>query len=423
MAFSNKTLSKGSVIAALDIGSTKTACFIARVVSDDGAIEVIGVGHQASEGIKAGAVTELDKVETSVRKAVHAAEQIAASVLKGYPLREVVLNMPVVQTSTFFSKIDVDVQGETVTDKDINRAILKGQQQNLPRGHSWLHTIPVGYTLDGQSNITKPNGLFGRHLSVDLNSVSCDNLNLQNFTTSLERCHLDVTAFCATPYASGLACLVKDEMDLGCTVIDMGGGTTQIAVFYNGQLLYTSAVPVGGMHVTSDIARGLNTSLEDAERIKTLYGSVISSSSDDNEVIDVPLIGEGEHGVSHVERSTLTGIIRPRLEETFEMVRARLDDSGISKILGRNVILTGGASQLPGVRELAKAVLDKKIRFGKPIALAGLPDATHGPAFSTASGLLVYMRDRFEEQPSFVANQNVNNTFFEKVKFWLQENW
>jgi len=227
---------------------------------------------------------------------------------------------------------------------------------------------------------------------VDMHIVTAAPAPVRNLEACVMRGHLRVAGFVAAPYASGLACLVDDEKDLGVIVVDMGGGTTSIGVFIEGAFVHTAMVPVGGNHVTNDIARGLLTPVAHAERMKTLYGSALPSVSDDREIIEVPQMGEtdGGDGSNRIPRSMLSGIIRPRIEETFELVRDRLADSGFDKIAGRRLVLTGGASQLPGVRDLAGRILDKRVRIGQPLNVSGLADATQGPAFSTCAGLLAY---------------------------------
>ncbi|HEX5326098.1 MAG TPA: cell division protein FtsA, partial [Acetobacteraceae bacterium] len=202
------------------------------------------------------------------------------------------------------------------------------------------------------------------------------------------RCDLDIAELVSAPMAAGLTALVEDERELGATVIDMGGGTTGMAVFAEGQLLHTAQLPVGGGHVTNDLARLLSTPVAHAERLKTLYGNVQSSPDDDREMLPVPLVGEEEHQIAKVPRSMVVSIIRPRIEETFEMVRERLDSSGLSRAAGNRVVLTGGACQLAGVREMAARMLGKQVRLGRPGAVRGLPDSASGPAFATAAGLL-----------------------------------
>src|ERR1700747_1625715 len=240
--------------------------------------------------------------------------------------------------------------------------------------------------------------MLGQRLGVNMHVVTASSASVRNHSSAIVRSHLEVDALVVSPYAAGLSCLVEDEVALGVTVIDMGGGTTTIGVFFDGNLIHADYVPVGGGHVTNDIARGLSTPLIHAERMKTLYGSAIPSAADERETISVPQVGEEDDGqANNVPKSLLVGIISPRLEETFELVRNRLEASGYDKIAGRRVVLTGGGCQLPGARELAGLILDKQIRIGRPMRVAGLAEATGGPAFSTGIGLLHFaMSERAE---------------------------
>lgn len=415
---------KGSIIAALDIGSSKIACFIARVRDDSGNVDVIGIGHQASQGIKSGTVVELDSAEAAIRQAVHAAENMAADVTRGYPLREVVINVPGVHARSSLMNMGVQILGEAVTENDIRRALAKAQEQSMTQGAEIIHTIPSAYRIDGHEGIREPRGLYGHHLDVDVHVVSAAMAPMRNISSCIESSHLDITALCAAPYASGLACLVEDEMDMGCAVVDMGGGTTSIGVFYGRELIFTDAIPIGGQHVTSDIARGLTTSLHAAERMKTLYGSAMATATDDKDLIDVPPLGEEDNPhPNHVPRSYLVSIVAPRLEETLEMVRERLSDSGLGAIAGRRVVLTGGASQIPGLRELAQKFLEKQVRLGRPLRLPGLPDAVSGPAFSTTAGLLHYVTERGAEMPAEIMANVEAGSLWQRAKIWLRENW
>ncbi len=415
---------KGSIIAALDIGSSKIACFIARVRDDNGTIDVIGIGHQASQGIKAGTVVDLDAAEAAIRQAVHAAENMAADVTRGYPLREVVINVPGVHIRSSLMNMGVQILGEAVTENDIRRALAKAQDHSFGHDVELIHTIPTAYRIDGHEGIREPRGLYGQHLEVDVHVVAANIPPLRNINSCIESSHLDITALCAAPYASGLACLVDDEMEMGCAVVDMGGGTTSIGIFYGRELVYTDAIPVGGQHVTSDIARGLTTSLNAAERMKILYGSAIATATDDKDLIDVPPLGEEDSShPNHVPRSYLVSIIAPRLEETLEMVRERLSDSGLGAIAGRRVVLTGGASQIPGLRELAQKYLEKQVRLGRPIRLLGLPDVVSGPAFSTTAGLLHYVTERGAEMPAEILANVEAGTLWQRAQLWLRDNW
>lgn len=420
----HKPRPKGSVLAALDIGSSKIACFIARVIDDRGGFEILGVGHQASAGVKNGTIVDLSAAEAAIRQAVHVAENMAATAMRGYPLREAVINVPGIHARSHRFDVDIQVMGHEVTDNDVRRALAKAQGHAVQGEQELIHTVPTGFSLDGHDGIREPRGMFGQNLSVDIHLVTGDMGALRNFATGIERSHLDIGALCLSSYAAGLASLVEDEMDLGCTVIDMGGGVTSFAVFQGGVMIYADAIPVGGQHVTSDIARGLTTTLADAERLKTLYGSAMAASTDENELIDVPQIGEDRHThPNHVPRSLLIGIIQPRLEEIMELVRARLNDSGLGSAIGRRVVLTGGASQIPGLRDLGQLVLDKQVRLGRPIRVSGLAEAVNGPAFATTAGLLTYVSERMDEMPAEIMAQVEPGTLWQRVRYWLKENW
>lgn len=420
----HKPKPKGTVIAALDIGSSKIACFIARIVDDQGGFEVLGAGHQASAGVRSGAIIDIDAAEAAIRQTVHAAENMAADALHGYPLREVVVNVPGVHLRTSRVDMGIAVAGHEVTDNDVRRALAKAQQHALKAGEELIHTIPAGYRLDGHNGVRDPRGMYGQNLDVDIHLVSGDASALRNFASCTGRGHLDIAALCAAPYAAGLASLVEDEMDLGCTVIDMGGGVTSFAIFHGGAMIHCDAIAVGGQHVTSDIARGLTTSISAAERLKTLYGNAIAAGMDENDLIDVPQIGEDRRSQpNHVPRSLLVGIIQPRLEEILELVRARLNDSGVGIAAGKRVVLTGGASQIPGLRDLSQLLLDKQVRLGRPIRVNGLAEAVSGPAFATTAGLLTYACERAGEMPAEIMAQAVPGTVWERVRYWLQENW
>lgn len=415
---------RGTLLAALDIGTHKNACLIGRVVDDEGAIEVLGVGYQASQGVKNGAVIDINAANNAIRQTVHTAEHMAAEAMKGYPLRDVIVNVPGVQTRSHNISINIQIARQVVTDNDVRRALVKAQDQVMGQDRELIHTIPVHCRIDGNAGIRDPNGMTGNEMEVDIHLVTGELGPLQNMASCVERSHLDIDALCSAPYASGLACLVEDEMDLGCTVIDMGAGITSFAVFQGGAMIHSGAIPVGGWHVTNDIARGLTCANKDAERLKTLYGSAMVTGSDESELIDVPQLGEvDQREPNHVPRSLLIGIIQPRLEEIFEMIRTQLDESGHGSAIGRRLVITGGASQLPGLRDLAQMILDKQVRLGRPIRLSGLPDAVSGPAFSTAAGLLTYMASHSHEMPAEIMASVDSGALLDRFKIWWKENW
>lgn len=376
------------LIGALDIGSSKVTCLIARA-STEGSVRVVGVGHHASAGLKCGAIVDMEAAETAILTAVTAAEEMA-----GDRLRSVFVNLSGARLASSRHEIEVSVAGHEVGEADIRRINSHRFIDAEKDDRELIHCFPTGFSIDGNRGIRDPRGMYGDSLGAEMHLVTAASGPLKNLRTCIARCHLDIDEIVVSPYAAGLACLVEDEMDLGVTVVDMGGGTTTLSVFYDGEMIHADSIPVGGSHVTADIARGLSTSLFDAERMKTLFGNAISSPSDDRELIDVPLVGEDEgNQPNHVPRSMLVGIVRPRLEETFELVRNRLETSGIHGLAGRRLVLTGGASQLQGVRELAALILEKQVRPGRPLRINGLPEATSGPAFTACAGMLRYAAD------------------------------
>lgn len=421
----HKLKPKGSILAALDIGSHKIACFIGRIVDDAGGIEVLGVGYQAAKGIKGGTVVDIDLAENAIRSTVHAAENMAVEAMKGYPLREVIINVPGIYAHSNLLTANIQVAGQSITHNDVRRALAKAQDQVLSADYELIHTIPIGYRIDGQEGIRDPRGMVGQQLDVGIHMVTADLGPLQNMAACIERSHLDIVALGSSPYAAGLASLVEDEMDLGCTVIDMGAGVTSFAVFQGGHMIHADAIPAGGAHVTNDIAKGLICSASDAERLKTLYGSAMVTSGDESELIEVPQLGEADHrhAPNHVPRALLIGIIQPRLEEILEIVRQRLREADLGNAVGRRVVLTGGGSQMPGIRELSQSILDKQVRLGRPIRLSSLPDAVSGPAFATTAGLLTYITERHDEMPAEIMATVEPGSMWERVKFWWKENW
>ncbi|MGQ9365416.1 cell division protein FtsA [Azospirillum sp. ST 5-10] len=412
-----KRPTRGGIVAALDVGSTKVCCFIARV-EDAGTVRVVGMGHQLAAGVRAGAIIDMEAAETSIGAAVHAAEQMA-----GETIRDVVVNVSGGYPTSHAFNAEVSVPGQEVTASDVRRAMAHARALQIGPDQALIHAIPVGFMLDGNRGIRDPKGMYGDRLGVQVHVITASAGAVRNLHTCVARCHLDIEAQVVSPYASGLACLVEDETELGVACIDMGGGTTTISVFFEGNMVWTDCIPVGGSHVTNDIARGLTTPVVHAERMKTLFGSAMASAADEREMIEVPQVGEEERGhTNQVPRSLLVRIVQPRLEEIFELVRSRLEQSGFAKLAGRRVVLTGGASQLPGTRELAQLILDKQVRLGRPTRIAGLADAAGGPAFSTAAGLLLHAVRHPAELP-VAGHETVHASgLWGRVGLWLREN-
>jgi cell division protein FtsA len=412
------TRPRGTLITALDIGTTKICCFIARV--EDDRPRVLGIGHQISRGVRNGRIVDLEATGTSVLNAVHAAEEMA-----GETIQRVVVNLSGGFSASRIIKAEIGITGREITDAEMRRVLEHGYVMRDPGDRQIIHSVPVGFSVDDSRGIRDPRGMLGERLGVNMHVVTASAASVRNHTAAVGRSHLEVEALVVSPYASGLSCLVEDEIGLGVTVIDMGGGTTTIGVFFDGNLIFADYIPVGGMHVTNDIARGLSTGVAHAERMKTLFGTAISASTDEREMIAVSQIGEEDEGhVNHVPKSLLVGIIAPRIEETFELVRNRLEASGFDKVAGRRVVLTGGACQLHGAREFAGLILDKQVRMGRPQRVAGLAEATGGPAFATTAGLLHFaLSERAEVSGGRHGPERPRWGVLGRLGHWLKDNF
>lgn len=410
------------LVAALDVGSAKVACFVARVGAG-ASVEVLGMGHRVCHGVKAGAVIDLSEAERTIRSAVEQAERVA-----GETVDAVNVSVSAGALASHVVEVEVAIDGHRVEDADIARVLDEARAHIDPGERVVLHAFPVCFALDGCYGVKAPVGMYGDKLAVTMHVITAAAGPLRNLETAVQRAHLSIAKFVASPYAAGLAALVDDERELGAATIDMGGGTTQLAVFAAGALVHAAVLPLGGGHVTQDIARGLLTPVDHAERLKTLFGSAIASVTDDTETIEVIQLGESDfsdEGYNRIPRSMLTGIIQPRLEEIFELARDRLADAGFDGVAGQRVVLTGGAAQLPGARDLAQRILGKQVRIGRPRRVQGLADATAGPAFAACAGLLLYEAmapaEAVERPRPAPVLESVGG--FARVGRWLKDNF
>jgi cell division protein FtsA len=423
------------VVSILDIGSSKICCLIARLKPIDPnetgealrgrthSIEVLGFGHQRSRGIKSGVVANLDAAEQAIRLAVDAAERMA-----GVTVESLIVNVSCGRLQSETYSATVALSGKEVGESDIGRVLAASRRHSVTEGRTAVHSLPIGYSLDADGGIGDPRGMLGELLGVDMHMVTGDAQPLRNLELCINRCHLSIAALVASPYASGLSVLVDDEAELGCATIDFGAGTTTIAVFMKGRFVHVDAIAIGGHHITTDIARGLSTRIEDAERLKTMDGSSLPSVSDDRDMLSVPPIGDDEGDVpNHVPRSALTRIIRPRVEEILELVRDRLNSSGFASMVGRRMVLTGGASQLTGLAEAARRVLARNVRLGRPLGITGMPEVARGPAFATAVGLLIYPQVAEMEQFNAGTGGQLAMTgtggYFARVGQWIRDSF
>lgn len=379
---------RAPVVAALDLGHSKVSCFIMRpdgVRHADRTIRVAGASHVQSKGIKGGGVINLEEAAGAIGHAVERAERAA-----GAPVSGVVVTTAVGQMASHRLRAQVSLGAKPVDDADLARAIgMALAQLKLPNRRP-IHVLPVSWSVDGARGVHDPRSMRGGSLGLDLLVVSMAESAFSTLSHCLELAHLDLQGVVAAPVVTSLAALEDDEMDLGCVCIDMGGGVTSAAVWGGRSLLHVESLSVGGDHVTADIARGLSTSRAGAERLKTLHGSAMASANEDREMLEAPPRGEDPSaGPVVVPRSMLKTVIAPRVEETLELMRDRLRDKGALVDPGASVVLTGGASQLNGVRELAVRVFDRPVRLGKPQRAPHLADAASGPAFCASAGVLL----------------------------------
>ena len=395
----------------LDIGTTKLACLIGRTESD-GTLRVLGFGWQQARGVRGGSIVDLDEAERAIRACVGKAEDMADT-----RLRSVVVNLTCGQPESRLYNVQWPVGGREVGDKDIRGVVNTARARAAAEGRRAIHALPLNFAVDATDQVTDPRGLFCDTLNARLHVIDAADTALRTLEACIARCDLGIGEMVSAPMAAGMSILVEDERVLGSTVIDMGGGTTGMAVFADGQLLHTAQMPIGGLHVTKDLATGLSTTLVAAERLKTMYGNVERSPDDANEILMVPIVGEEDHQLARISRAQVVSIIRPRIEETFEFIRDRLDSAGLTRAAGNRVVLTGGACQLPGVRDLAARMLGRQVRLGRPVTLRGLPSMASGPAFATAAGLLSWAAgegrgfqdvDMEEDRPSGLLRRIVN---------------
>ncbi|MGH6799667.1 MAG: cell division protein FtsA, partial [Roseiarcus sp.] len=277
------------LVAALDVGTSKLCCFLSRV--EEEGPRIVGIGHQISRGLRNGLIVDIEAASQAILNTVHTAEQMA-----GETISEIVVNLSGGLAASRIVKAEIALNGREVVNGDMRRVLNQGYMLKETADREVIHSIPVGFSIDGSRGIRDPRGMFGQRLGVNMSIVSANAAAVRNLAACIARCHLEIAALVVSPYAAGLAALVPDESNLGVTIIDMGGGTTTIAVFFDGNLVFTDCVPVGGIHVTNDIARGLSTPIIHAERMKTLYGSAIASASDEREMITVPQVGEEDDG-------------------------------------------------------------------------------------------------------------------------------
>jgi len=372
----------------LDIGTTKVAVVIAEP-DEDGTLKVVGVGHAPSSGLRRGVVVHLENTVHSIKTAVAEAERMA-----GIPVRRVTAGIAGEHIRSVNSRgvIAVSRGGSEIGGDDVARVVEAARAVAIPGDREVLHVIPQEYAVDDQSGIRDPIGMSGVRLEAEVHIVTGASTSARNLQKAVERAGLRVEAFVLEPLASARAVLSADERELGCLVIDLGGGTTDVALFYEGAVRHTAVIGLGGNNVTHDLAIGLRAPTEAAEELKVRYGCAIASRVDPNERVDVP--GVGGRDPRPVERHIVATMIEPRMEEIFSLVYREVKKNIYSDLLAGGVILTGGGACLEGVDQLAERIFELPVRRGLPRGVTGIREAADGPRFATAVGLALKARER-----------------------------
>ena len=420
------------VVAMLDVGSHKVACLVLRfeesapmgegvgAMSGHANVRVIGFAETRSRGVSGGEVDSMPETERAIRTVVQAAQKEA-----GLRVDHVIASFAGGRPESWGLSGEVPLGHGPCTVHDVGHVLTAVDTPDLGEGREALHAQPVNFGIDHRAQLRDPRGQTGETLHADVHLVDVDAHAIENLLTCLHRCDLEVAGLASASYAAATSALVEDEKELGAACIDMGGGTTGVTVFLRRHMIATASVRIGGAHVTSDISGGLRVPHETAEAIKCRYGGVVATGRDDREVIALDAeTGDWHHDRRSVTRAELIGIIRPRVEEILEEARARLDSAGFGSLPGKRVVLTGGASQIPGLDGLAARILGTQVRLGRPLRVAGLPDRAKGPAFAAAVGLCMQGAEPQDEFWDFdVAAPSTGARSLRRAVRWFRDNW
>jgi cell division protein FtsA len=388
---------KDRYLAGLDVGTSKIAAIIAEAM-DDGELEIIGIGVADSKGIKRGVVVNLEAAVESIKKAIEEAELMA-----GVEVDSVHLAVSGPHIKGFNSRGVIAVAGKNreITRDDVRRAIDAAKAVALPNGREILHVLPQDFVVDEQDGIGAPVGMTGARLEVNVHIVTGSASSTQNIVACVNRAGMDVIEMVIEQLAAAEAVLTDDEKDLGVALVDIGGGTTDLAIFERGSLWHTAVIPVGGDHFTNDIAVGLRTPIPDAEKVKRKCGCALSAMVDEDETIEVASVGGRRPRI--MARRILSEILQPRAEEIFHLVWDEIRRAGYEKALNSGIVLTGGGAILEGMPEIGEQIFDLPIRRGAPAGVGGLADHVNSSTFATSVGLTLYgHRNQVIEAPRLV---------------------
>jgi cell division protein FtsA len=402
---------KNKYVVGLDVGTTKT-CAVICELNDSQELEVVGMGSSESKGLRKGVVVNLDAAVTSIKKAVEDAEKGA-----GAAVESVFVGLSGVHVKSFNSRGAVAVNGHNreIAKEDIRRAIETAKAVSLPSDREIVHVLPQEFVVDGQDGIGDPLGLLGTRLEVNCHIVTSSTTAAQNIVTAVNRSGIIVADTVLQQLASAESTLTADDKELGIVLVDIGGGTTDVAVYTQGAIRHTSILPLGGDQITNDIAVGLRTTIPEAEKIKRQYGCACSTRISEDVSFDVPSVG-GRQPKS-ISKKILCEIIQPRVEEILSLVQEEIKHAGLEKSIGGGVVLTGGTVLLEGIMDIAEQIFDLPFRQGTPAGLGGMGEALSGPAFSTVIGLVLY---GYRTHTHRWAKAQVNGSFLSKGISWIR---
>lgn len=422
------------VIAVLDIGTSKMACLILRFdgpqqfpdeagigpLAGQSTFRVIGAATTRSRGMRFGEIDAMQETERAIRTAVQAAQKMA-----NVRVDHAIASFSGGNPRSYGLAGETLVEGEQVNEADVARALAACEVPEYGEGRDVLHAQPVNFALDHRSGMGDPRGQIGRRLACDMHMLTIDSRAVQNVLYCIKRCDLELAGLASSAYVSSLSALVEDEQELGCACIDLGGGTTNLSIFMKKHMIYADAVKLGGEHITQDISKGLQIPFAVAERIKTFNGGVVATGMDDREMIEVGgETGDWELDRRTVSRAELIGIMRPRVEEILEEVRARLDVAGFDHLPSQQIVLTGGSSQIPGLDTLAPRILGQQVRIGRPLRVQGLPQAATGASFSSTVGLCLLAAHPQDEWWDFeIPVDGFPARSLRKAVKWFKDNW
>jgi cell division protein FtsA len=404
---------KNNYIVGLDIGTKKTAAIIGEI-TEDKKIEIIGMGTTDSRGLRKGVVVNLEATVSAIKKAQEEAELMA-----GVEIDSAFVGISGAHIKSFNSRGVVAVSGKNkeITPDDIERVIDQSKAVSIPPDREIIHIIPQEFVVDEQDGIKDPLGMSGIKLEVNVHIVTSATTSVQNLKTCIERAGIEIERIVLNQIAASSSTLTRDEMELGVGMIDMGGGTTEVAIFERGSLWYTSIIPIGGDNFTNDIAVGLRTPIPEAERIKKKFGCVSSPPMDDEDTIEVPSVGRGKKP-RILSRQLLADIIQPRAEEIFRLVDNDIKRMGYEKSLNSGIVITGGTALLEGLEEVAEEIFDLPVRRGDPSGIGGLAERVNTPDYAASVGLILFGYDQWKEK---TLSKDRKRSLWVKFKEWLKE--